>query len=61
MLYVTTGMWLSIYFLERFKILKKYVEIIRKMFVLNFIIKYIVDFSLRLILFSIINLSHVIN
>ncbi len=60
MLYITTGMYLAVFFLERINIMKKLAEIIKNMFVLNFIIKYLVDFSLRLSLFSIINLTHVI-
>lgn len=56
MLYVTIGMCLAVYFLGRFTKLNKYLDVIKKMFVLNFIIKYFIDFSLRLSIFSIINL-----
>ena len=56
MLYLTIGMCIAVYFLGRIAILKKYVDVIRHMFILNFIIKYFVDFSLRLSIFSIINL-----
>ena len=56
MLYITIGMCLAVYFLGRISTLKKYMDFIKNIFVLNFIIKYIVDFSLRLSIFSIVNL-----
>jgi hypothetical protein len=56
MLYITIGMCLTVYFLGRISTLKKYMDFIKNIFVLNFIIKYIVDFSLRLTIFSIVNL-----
>ena len=56
MLYITIGMCLAVYFLGRISALKKYMDFIKNIFVLNFIIKYIVDFSLRLSIFSIVNL-----
>lgn len=59
MLYLTVAMCITAYILDHIKQLKKYALLLKNMFALNFIIKFIVDFSLRLMIFSVINLSNV--